>query len=262
MSQKQNSGVHSTDRHFVSALARGLKILQCYDRHHNSLSMADLVAQTGLPQPTVWRLCYTLQKLGYLKTDPTTNQLHLGPAAMMFGAATLSTRQTVDMARPLIQNMADKYHCAVAIGEHHTDYMVYMLRCQGDSPLLMNLHIGSAIPLYESAIGHAYIASASPEEQQSFLNKAREISDSVHDQILNAIQSYQQKGYVTLYRPQHHINTIATTFSLDDGRRYAINCGGPAALLTESMIEDQVAADLVKLSKGLKPLFLFGQRSV
>ena len=35
---------------------------------------------TNLPQPTVWRLCYTLRQLGYLMQAPGSDKLRIGMA--------------------------------------------------------------------------------------------------------------------------------------------------------------------------------------
>jgi hypothetical protein len=54
------------DRQFVTALARGLQILSCFGSSRAEIGGTQLAAMTGLPQPTVWRLCNTMQQLGFL----------------------------------------------------------------------------------------------------------------------------------------------------------------------------------------------------
>ena len=40
----------------VTALARGLQILQCFTTSRKQLGSAEIARLTGLPQPTAWRL--------------------------------------------------------------------------------------------------------------------------------------------------------------------------------------------------------------
>ncbi|MDP9094946.1 MAG: helix-turn-helix domain-containing protein, partial [Pseudomonadota bacterium] len=54
------------DRPFVTALARGLEILGCFSASRPEIGGSQLAALTGLPQPTVWRLCHTMVQLGFL----------------------------------------------------------------------------------------------------------------------------------------------------------------------------------------------------
>ena len=54
------------DRDFVTALARGVQVLQCFTAERPELGTTQIAALVGLPQSTVWRLCHTLTKLGLL----------------------------------------------------------------------------------------------------------------------------------------------------------------------------------------------------
>ena len=52
------------DRQFVTALSRGLEVLRCFTAERVELGTTEIARLTSMPQPTVWRLCYTLSKLG------------------------------------------------------------------------------------------------------------------------------------------------------------------------------------------------------
>ena len=49
------------DRQFVTALARGLEILRCFQAGDPALGNQDIAERTGLPKPTVSRLTHTLR---------------------------------------------------------------------------------------------------------------------------------------------------------------------------------------------------------
>ncbi len=242
------------DRQFVVALARGMEILRCFNAHTRVLGTTEIASRTGLPQPTVWRLCYTLQKLGYLVSAPNVDKLMLGPAALALGGAALAGQEALDVARPAMQAFADLYRGAVALGRRDQDSIVYLLRCQGDSDLLMNFRIGSRIPLLASAIGGAWVASAPDEEQQALLDMATD-PHWLHD----AIVQYRERGFVLYTRPNHQINTVATAVVLNGGDRYVLNCGGPATTLTREMMENEVGPALLRLAAELVPMFALGR---
>ena len=54
------------DRHFVTALARGLDVLRCFRSGEERLGNQELAERCKLPKSTVTRLTYTLTKLGSL----------------------------------------------------------------------------------------------------------------------------------------------------------------------------------------------------
>lgn len=57
------------DRHFVTALARGLQVLQCFKSGEERLGNQDLAERCKLPKSKIARLTYTLTKLGFLHNE-------------------------------------------------------------------------------------------------------------------------------------------------------------------------------------------------
>ena len=55
------------DGKLVSALVRGISILQCFNNKRQELSGKELMDLTGLPKPTLFRLTETLCELGLLR---------------------------------------------------------------------------------------------------------------------------------------------------------------------------------------------------
>ncbi|WP_454696302.1 IclR family transcriptional regulator [Achromobacter aegrifaciens] len=251
------------DRQFVTALARGLEILRCFSAERRMLGTTELAHLTGLAQPTVWRLCHTLQKTGFLTAVPGKDKLQLGIAAIALGGAALAGQEALDVIRPLLQSLADRYQVAVALGRRDGDSIVYLLRCQGNSPLLMNLRVGSRIPLFHSAIGWAYLACCSPEERETLLQEARasgKAGDTAEQQaIAEAIALYAERGFVYHERPAYQINTVASAIELPAGERYVVSCGGPAALLPRSLMLDEAGPALQRLAGELQPILLMGR---
>ncbi len=61
----------SSDRNYVTALARGLDVLSCFRSGEKLLGNQDIAKRCGLPKSTVSRLTYTLTTLGYLIHVPS-----------------------------------------------------------------------------------------------------------------------------------------------------------------------------------------------
>ena len=55
---------------FVSAAARCLTILRCFDYGDQYLGNREIALRTGLPKPTVSRLTFTLSRMGCLSYSP------------------------------------------------------------------------------------------------------------------------------------------------------------------------------------------------
>ena len=251
------------DRQFVTSLARGLAILRCFSAERRWLGTTEIAQLTGLAQPTVWRLCHTLQKTGFLALVPGKDKLQLGVAAIALGGAALAGQEALEVIRPMLQSLADRYQVAVALGRREEDSIVYLLRCQGNSPLLMNLRVGSRIPLFHSAIGWAYLACCSVEERAQLLAQAKEqgkLSEPTELKAMEeALRAYAEQGFVIHGRPQYQINTVASAIELPFNERYVISCGGPVSLLPTTLLQKEVGPLLADLAHQLQPVLLMGR---
>jgi len=63
------------DRYFIVALSKGLQVLRCFNEDRRELSTAEIARLTGMPQPSVWRLCYTLLQEGFLVKSSQNDKL-------------------------------------------------------------------------------------------------------------------------------------------------------------------------------------------
>src|SRR5512140_2771628 len=109
------AGAESTDRQYVTALARGLEILRCFSARKPELGTTEIALLTGLPQPTVWRLCHTLIKCGYLAPAPAKDKLRIGVGVLSLGYEAIGTVDIGDLALREMQILADEFHSAVSL---------------------------------------------------------------------------------------------------------------------------------------------------
>src|SRR5580692_7002916 len=93
------------DPAFATTLAHGLDVLAAFRNSSGPLSNADLALHTGLSRPTVSRLSYTLEQLGYLKRD-AKGRFELGLGVLAAAYPVLSALKVRQVARPLIREFA------------------------------------------------------------------------------------------------------------------------------------------------------------
>lgn len=246
------------DRQFVTALARGLEILRCFSPQQRELSVSELAHATKLPQATAWRLCYTLQELGYLVPTRGGTKLQLGTTVLTLGYAVFATLDIAEIARPEMQSIADRYRAAVALAARDRLDMLLLQRCHGDSVLLMNLHVGSRVPVAVSALGWAYLAGLSQADREELMRTVRaenpEQWSRVKEPILSAMRQYGSHGYVLnqrVFNPE--VNAVAVPVISSDGSRVlSLNCGGPANQLSPKVLQNEIAPRLMQLAASLE----------
>jgi DNA-binding IclR family transcriptional regulator len=248
----------SEDRHFVTALARGLQVLACFRSGDTQLGNQDLAERCKLPKSTVSRLTMTLTRLGYLIQVPDTGRYRLGMATLSLGAAMLSRLDVRQVARPLMQELALAAGASVSLGARDRFSMVYVEHCRGSAPLTLSMDVGARIPLATSAIGRAYLATIDERERRDVMAQVQEHDEAAWPQVRagieRALKDHAKLGVTCSFGDwQKEVNGIARAFQPGGGLPpMAINCGGPAATLSKEFLLNEVRPRLIELTESLE----------
>jgi DNA-binding IclR family transcriptional regulator len=251
------------DRHFVTALARGLDVLSAFRSRDRMLGNQELARRCGLPKSTISRLTYTLTKHGYLEhaEDGGGNGgYRLGSAVLALGSAMLARMDMRQFARPQMQELADHSHTMVSLGVRDRLSMIYVENCRSEAALTLSLDVGSRIPLATTAMGRAYLALCTETERGVLTKRIREYDEAawprISEGIERALVEYRERGCCTSFGEwQQDVNAIAIAFR-PPGRRaiMAINCGGPGFHLSPEFLLNEVRPPLLALGQRLQDL--------
>jgi DNA-binding IclR family transcriptional regulator len=246
------------DRHFVTALARGLDLLSCFRSGDKLLGNQELAERSRLPKSTVSRLTYTLTKLGYLQYDEAAGKYRLGSATLALGSAMLSRLDIRQLARPLMQELADFSQTMVSLGMRDRLSMIYVENCRSQAALTLRLDVGARIPIASTAMGRAYLAEVSSSERNDILERVRDLDElawpALRDRIARSVEEYQTLGCCTSFGDwQPDVNAIAVAFRpADNAPPMSINCGGPAFNLKQEFLLEEVRPRLIALVNTLR----------
>ncbi|RFA27274.1 IclR family transcriptional regulator [Alkalilimnicola ehrlichii] len=243
----------SKDRNFVTALARGLELLRAFGPGDEYLGNAELARRTGIPRPTVSRLTSTLTTLGYLKYSDRLEKYQLGAGVLALGFRYLASMGVRNLARPLMQELADATDCMVALGAEDRQEMTYLETCQGSGPLVLRLEVGARIPVATSAMGRAYLAGLKPDLRAPYLERLRAIYGvewpRIEEELQQAFESYQQLGFCySVGEWDREVSGVGVPLVLDGGAEVlAFNCGGSSLRLSEEVLKQNLGPRLVDL---------------
>lgn len=251
------------DRHFVTALARGLDVLSAFRSRDRMLGNQELARRCGLPKSTISRLTYTLTKHGYLEhaDDGSGNTgYRLGSAVLALGSAMLARMDMRQVARPLMQELADHSHAMVSLGLRDRLSMIYVENCRSESALTLSLDVGSRIPLATTAMGRAYLAVCGDAKRDELMGRLRELDPVAWPRVQlgidRALAEYRELGCCTSFGDwQKDVNAIAIGFQPPGGRSVmAINCGGPSFNLSPEFLLKEVRPQMLALAARLQGL--------
>lgn len=247
---------------FVTALARGLAILRCFNAEQKDLGTSEIARLTGLPQPTVWRLCKTLSQLGYLVPGQSPDRLRVGAAVLMLGHTAITHTGIAAAALPLMREVADRFGISVSLAERHGTDMVVVQRIEAPSILHLKMHVGSALELGDSSLGWAWLAAQSAEVRAAAVEELRQHYaarwPAIERKLEEAFGEYAEHGFVFNFAKSHRdVNAIGLPVISPHGNRtMALTCGGAKSSLSTAKLIDSVAPAMLELAAKIAPLLV------
>ncbi len=223
------------NRHFVTALARGLEILACFGNGETTLSNIELAKRCTLPKSTVSRLTMTLTQLGYLIHVQETGRYRLGTACLGLGSSLLSRLDVRKIAHPFMLELSRTTGTTVSLGVRDRLSMIYAESCYGPQvAFAYKLDVGSRIPLATTAMGRAWLAMAPLAERNQVLAQLKESDPdawpSIEQGCTRALNDFRHLGVTCSFGDwRRHVNGIARAFDPGNGLPLMVlNIGGPA----------------------------------
>jgi DNA-binding IclR family transcriptional regulator len=237
----------ASDPQFVAALSHGLAILRCFSPEQSILTNGALAQMTGMARSSVSRLTHTLVKLGYLDYDTATRAYRLGLCVLPLQPAALAGTRVVESAVPQMQELADRIHGRVLLSVYDSFGLTVVHGVCTNPDIPAPSSVGSRYQIPRRAMGRAYIASCSGQEQEQIMVHLAHGDErrrgALQQERDYALRTYRGYGYCTSLgeiRPGNH--SVSTTVHLPHlGRRLILSCGGPAELLPERLLRDRVA---------------------
>ena len=249
MSQPTHS-YHQTEDHlaafagnpdFVLSLARGLCVIEAFQRMTDALSVGEISFRTGFSRAAVRHLLITLEKLGYASREGSLYRLT--PRILQLGFSYLSSSSLEALAFPLLQQITQLLHESASLGVLEGNEMVYVARSAAQRVMSIGLAVGSRLPAYCTSMGRVMLAALPAEDLSAFLRRARmerltprTIIDK--SQLARVIDRVRIDGYsVVDGELEIGLRSIAVPVTSRSGRIVAaMNSGVHAARVTKQRI--------------------------
>ena len=143
------------------SLSRGLAIVRVFNQIPTP-SLTEIAGKVGLTKATCLRYLRTLQEEGYLALNEKSKHYQLRPLVLELGYAALTSLSLPFIAEPEMEALADKIGGSVHLGLLDGDEVVVVARAVASPEIrklvTMNIHVGSRLPAYCTAMGRMLIA--------------------------------------------------------------------------------------------------------
>jgi IclR family pca regulon transcriptional regulator len=157
---------------YSQSLERGLAILGCFTPKRPVLGIADIADELGMSRSTTHRYVITLVALGYLEQG-ASRKYRLGLRVTDLGMSALNSTGLREHAHPYLEELRQRtsYTASLAVLEG-TD-ILYVDRARsfrrGHGRVDLDVHPGSRLPAYSTAMGKLLLANLPDAEQREVL---------------------------------------------------------------------------------------------
>jgi len=154
---------------YSQSLERGLAILGCFTPSRPVLGIADIADDLGMSRSTTHRYVITLVALGYLEQG-ASRKYRLGLRVTDLGMSALNSTGLREHAHPYLEELRQRTSYTVSLGVLDATDVLYVDRVRsfrrGQGTIDLNLHPGSRLPSYCTAMGKLLLANLPESEQR------------------------------------------------------------------------------------------------
>jgi DNA-binding IclR family transcriptional regulator len=154
----------------ITALQRGLRLLQLFSQSERGLTAKQVTKLSGLPFSTVHRFLVNLETAGYLNCS-AEGLYYLGVACFEVGQAALGQLDIRRLSLPYLQELNHQTRETIHLTVRHGLFAVYVEKLDSPEQLRIHSRIGASVPLYCTAVGKVMLAFTPQEEREKLVRQ-------------------------------------------------------------------------------------------
>ena len=154
----------------ITALQRGLQLLQLFKQSERGLTAMQVGKLSGLPVSTVHRFLVNLESAGFLKCA-VNGVYHLGLECFAVGQAALTQLDIRRLSLPYLLDLNQQTRETIHLTIRHGLAAVYVEKIDSPEPLRIHSRIGASVPLHCTAVGKVMLSYMSEMEREEVLRQ-------------------------------------------------------------------------------------------
>jgi IclR family pca regulon transcriptional regulator len=158
------------DGDFVTALARGLEVLEAFSADAAEMTLSEVAQRTGLSPATVRRSLLTFERLGYVTRNG--RRFLLTARVLGLGAAYARSMNLRDVAHQHLTGLVTAFDDAASMTILDRNDVVYIAHVPPQRGSLVRHHVGARLPAHATSTGHVLLAQLDAAALEAYLAQA------------------------------------------------------------------------------------------
>jgi len=249
--EKNTEQAPAAARRGIQSIEVGFRILDVIRKAGRPLPLKEIADACELTVPNVHYYLVSFQKVGVVQQHADTGHYGLGPYALRLGLAALEQFDVFTTARPIMAEVAAITGHTVFLGVWGNKGPTIVYRVEGArSRPLLELRVGSVLPLLSSALGRNFLAHLPEASTRELLEQ--EMAAAGADGYGAAGRSYTPKDVQAIREEvlKHHLSRCrdallphftslsAPIFDMLGEMKAAITLMGPVGAIDDDLQSD------------------------
>jgi DNA-binding IclR family transcriptional regulator len=161
-------------RNYIELVEKTLRVLESLGESEEGIPLGVLAARVGLVKSSVFRILFTLNKLGYVEKVSPEGVYASTHRLQALARKPVRRPGLIGIARPRLQELCTKLHESAWLAEWRNGTVIMIDVAESFSHALqLALNVGDRCPLHASALGKVIAAHLSRAELEFVLGKER-----------------------------------------------------------------------------------------
>ncbi len=243
----------------IQLVSRSLKILAAFHGRNEPLGISEISRRTNIPKSSTHRIVEALIENGSLINVNEKSEVMIADKNASLGDSFLEQNTYLQEALPLMQEVAEKEHISIALGQYHRGHMVCVQYCSSSVTSTLRQRIGSLVPVLDTSMGKAYLLAETPERALQILTEIEDVAEEkAHSIIQEAADFCSEHGYVKavgLWSEELiSVGTPLTATKLTPPM--GLTCITRREYVEEDEFEKRVGKSVQKLANDIEALFV------
>jgi IclR family pca regulon transcriptional regulator len=156
---------------FVNSLAKGLAVLQTFNRERPELTVSEVAKAAGLTPAAARRCLLTLQELGFVTSHE--RRFLLTPRVLRLSEAFLSSVSMQEVMQQFLQEMVDATGDSASVAVLDGTDVLYVASASAKRAYQLTPTIGTRYPAYATSLGRAILSRSPGDIVEAVLAKTQ-----------------------------------------------------------------------------------------
>jgi IclR family pca regulon transcriptional regulator len=210
---------------------------------------------------SAFRFVETFIRLGFLKKDPRTKLIKLGPMALAFSNNVIQSFDMLQIIKPYINEAFEKYNVSIDSGIIESGRLVNLYRREAKDTLVFKMPV-STPHLHCTAVGKAFLSWLPDSARDRILDgliftPRTPFSLTSRAAVLDDLRKTRERGY-SLNNEEYVVGLICIGAPFLNGEGVvlgAVSFDFSTVQFSLKEAENRFAAKVVKLAQDMRPMF-------